>query len=99
GGASSSTYLRGTDGAVAVRLGNGMAQALSGDGRWAIVQTAADGAHLDLVPTGAGDARRLERPGLRLLGARWLADGQRVVARAQEGSAPARLHVLDVDGS
>ena len=81
GGPQGSVYLRGTDGSPAVRLGDGQALALSPDGRWAVVQTAST--HLDLIPTGAGSSRRLEPPGLTLLGARWLPDGQRVAAAAE----------------
>jgi hypothetical protein len=99
GGPRLSTYLRGTDGSLAVRLGDGYAHALSPDGRWAIVRTDAGSAHLDLIPTGPGDVRRLDRPGLRLLGAKWLADGQNVVVRAQQANGPPRLYVLDVEGS
>lgn len=40
-----------------MRLGEGFARALSPDGRWAIVQTAST--HLDVIPTGPGQARRL----------------------------------------
>ena len=63
GGPKGSVYLRGTDGSPAVRLGDGTAQALSPDGRWAIARTTAP--HLDLIPTGAGTSRRLERAGSR----------------------------------
>jgi Tol biopolymer transport system component len=96
GGARTSTYLRGTDGSLAVRLGDGRAQALSPDGRWAIVQTASGP---EFIPTGAGQPRPLERPGLTILGVRWLADGENVVAIAQLAGGPPRLYVLDVEGS
>ena len=97
GGPKSSVYIRGTDGSPAVRLGDGQAQALSPDGRWAIARTASP--YLDLIPTGAGSGRRLERPGLTLLNAKWLSDSRRVVARARSSQGPARLHLLDVDGT
>jgi hypothetical protein len=97
GGAKGSVYLRGTDGSPAVRLGDGQAQALSPDGRWAITQNGPP--HLALIPTGAGASRRLERPGLSLLGARWLPDGKRLVTRARAGQGAARLYVLEVDGT
>jgi hypothetical protein len=97
GGPKGSVYLRGTDGSPAVRLGDGGAQALSPDGRWAITRTAEP--HLDLIPTGAGTSRRLERPGLTLFRARWLRDGQRVVVRGRAGEGAARLYVIDVDGT
>ena len=98
GGPRGSTYLRGTDGSPAVRLGEGLARALSPDGRWAIVQT--DGSrHFDVIPTGPGETLRLERPGLALLDARWLPDERNVVVRARAQNGPARLYVLDVRGT
>ena len=40
-----------------------------------------------MIPTGAGEASRLERPGLKLLGARWLPDGRNVVVARASGTA------------
>lgn len=97
GGPKGSVYLRGTDGSPAVRLGDGTAQALSPDGRWAITRTTAP--HLDLIPTGAGTSRRLERPGLTLLSARWLPDGGRVLVQGRAREGVERLYVIDVDGT
>jgi tRNA A-37 threonylcarbamoyl transferase component Bud32 len=99
GGPRESAYLRGTDGSLAVRLGDGRAQALSPDGRWAIVRTDSAVPHFDVLPTGAGAAFRLERTGMTMLGVRWLADGGQVVVRAREGDGPARLFVLGIEGS
>jgi Tol biopolymer transport system component len=100
GGPRASTYVRATDGSLAVRLGEGNAHALSRDGAWALVQSDPKGQYMDIVPTGPGPTRKLERPGLALLDARWLPDGGRVVVRAQASDkAPARLFVLDVDGA
>jgi eukaryotic-like serine/threonine-protein kinase len=98
GGPRQSTYLRGTDESVAVRLGDGVARALSPDGLRVIVQSDAGSPHFDVIPTGPGETSRLERAGLRLLGARWLADGRNVVVRAQPVNGPPRLYVLDVEG-
>ena len=97
GGPKGSVYLRGTDGSPAVRLGDGTAQALSPDGRWAIARTT--GPHLDLIPTGAGTSRRLERSGFTLSGARFLPDGARVLVRARAGEGAMRLFVINVDGT
>ncbi len=99
GGPRLATYLRGTDGSPAVRLGEGFARALSPDGRWAIAQPQDGARHLDVLPTGAGEARRISREGLKLTHARWLANGREVVVRAETASGAARLHVLDVEGS
>ena len=97
GGPRLSTYLRSTDGSAAVRLGDGYGSALSPDGRWAIVKPDFQAPHLEVIPTGAGQASRLERPGLDLLRARWLPDGENVIALAQQAGRP-RLYVLDVGG-
>jgi hypothetical protein len=98
GGPRESVYLRGTDGSLAMRLGDGRAHALSPDGRWAIVRTEAGVGHFDVLPTGAGEAFRLERAGMTLLSARWLADGSQVVVRAREGDGPPRLFVVEIEG-
>jgi hypothetical protein len=97
GGSKGSVYLRGTDGSPAVRLGDGSAQTLSPDGRWAITRTTSP--HLDLIPTGAGTPRRLERSGLTLVAARWLPEGGRILVRARTGEGTTRLFVIDVDGT
>jgi hypothetical protein len=60
------------------------------------VQT--EGPHLDVIPTGPGQARRLERPGLKLDRARWLADGRQVVVRASAKDGAPRLYLLDLEG-
>jgi hypothetical protein len=97
GGPRGSIYIRDTDGSPAIRLGDGQAIALSPDGRWALARTASP--HLDLIPTGAGSARRLELTGLALLDARWLRDGRRLIVRAQAGQGLPRLYAADVDGT
>lgn len=99
GGARFSTYLRGTDGSPAVRLGDGEALALSPGGQWAITRPTSEAMHLDVVPTGAGQSRRLERAELRLRAAKWLADGRRVVVRAVGDDGRGRLNLLDVEGT
>lgn len=90
--------MRGTDGSPAVRIAEGLARALSPDGHWAIVQTN-ESPHFDVIPTGPGEAFRLERAGLALLDARWLSNGQHAVVRARVQSGQARLYLLDVRGS
>ena len=96
GGPRNSVYLRGTDGSPAVRLGDGVSLGLSRDGRWALARTT--GPHLDVLPTGAGSMRRLERAGLDLLSGRWLPDGRQVIGTARAGET-VRLYLLDVEGS
>jgi hypothetical protein len=91
------TYLRRSDGSAAVRLGEGLGEALSPDGRWAIVITASP-PRLLLVPTGPGEARSLGRAGWEYDSpARWFPDGQRlVVAARQSPTGSFRSYELDV---
>lgn len=95
GGPRASVYLRGTDGSPAVRLGDGAAVALSPDGRWALARATTPS--LEMIPTGAGQGRRIARAGLTLLSASWLADGQRLIVRATESGGPARLYLTAID--
>jgi hypothetical protein len=98
GGPRSSIYIRSTDGATAVRLGDGVAWALSPDGKWAVASSAPGPSRaLDLLPVGPGEVRRIERPGVTFLQARWLPQGFRLVVRASEQDRNARLYALDFD--
>jgi hypothetical protein len=101
GGPRGSVYLRATHGSPAVRLGNGHAVALSPDGQWAAsVPGYGPSPHLDLLPTGAGQARRIERPGLTFSYpfACWMPDSRRLLVQAQAKDRGPRLYCLDGDG-
>ncbi len=89
-------YLRRTDGSPAVRLGEGNAEALSPDGKWAIVIPESGG--LTLLPTGAGEPRLLRQEGLRYDSARWFPGGNRILFSATVTGHPTRLYVQDVTG-
>jgi Tol biopolymer transport system component len=100
GGPGYSTYVRDTDGAPAVRLGEGNAVALSPDGKWAValLHKLTD-AHLVLYPTGTGQPRTLPFPGLRVAGAtRFLPDGRRLLIGANEEGRGDRVYLVDVEG-
>ena len=58
GGANYTVYLRDTDGSPPAHIGEGVAGAISPDGKWVITKPAKGGS-LNLVPTGAGEARTL----------------------------------------
>ena len=98
GGAAYSVYLRGVDGSDSVRLAAGRALALSPDGRWAAVSPADRGGtpDVELLPTGAGEARRVAADGLRIVRARWLPDGQRLVLSAIDPDGGQRLFLHDL---
>lgn len=96
-GPESAVYLRGMDGSAAVRLGAGRALALSPDAKWAISAAAiSPSPYLELLPTGAGEPRRLPAHGLTYTNARWLPDGTRVVVSASEPGQRPRLYLLEL---
>ncbi len=106
GGTGEFAYLRSTDGAPAVRLGDGSTLALSPDGKWALTSLDAD-TKLSVLPTGAGDARELTRAGFDYAGriqsaairwGGWFPDSRRVMFNASEHRGPVRLYVQDIEG-
>ncbi len=99
GGRGYGVYLRGTDGSPAVRLGEGGVYALSPDGRWALTAPLDAVTHVVLLPTGAGQPKTLELPGLaRFLSAGFFPDGERIFVLGSEAGRPLRLFALDVTG-
>jgi hypothetical protein len=94
-------YLRGTGGSQAVRLGPGRALALSPDGRFAICLPPGDmftaAPYLELLPTGAGEPRRIGGNGVSYSNAAWLADGKRLVVSASEPGHRERLYLQELD--
>jgi dipeptidyl aminopeptidase/acylaminoacyl peptidase len=100
-GPTMAVYLRGTDGSQAVRLGEGQAIALSPDTRWALCAPADDPAspseYLELLPTGAGEPRRLAGNGVLYTNAAWLPDGKRIIVSAIEPGHRARLYLQDLE--
>jgi eukaryotic-like serine/threonine-protein kinase len=99
GGAGYSAYLRRTDGAAAVRLGEGSAQALSPDGKQilAIVHPTAD-RQLVTYPTGAGESKKVSPPGFEVSGAAWTPDGSRILMNARETGRELRTYVIEAGG-
>ncbi|MEP6470667.1 MAG: protein kinase [Acidobacteriota bacterium] len=90
-------YLRRTDGSPAVRLGEGCAEGLSPDGKWALVTK--DYEQWTLLPTGAGSARDLPRGGTvtKLFEGDWL-DARRIVFSGFVGKRPLRIYLQDIGG-
>ncbi|MBV9926802.1 MAG: serine/threonine-protein kinase [Acidobacteria bacterium] len=104
-------YLRGTDGAPAVLLGEGFATDLSPDGKWVLAIPAAPvgvPAQIDLLPTGVGERRRLTNDSINhlhdfesyvnLIGARWFPDGRRILFTGEEQGHGPRCYVQSLDG-
>ena len=91
-------YIRGTDGSPAVRLGEGVADALSPDQKWVIVQSPGSPEQLRLLPTGAGETRTLTNDSINHQWARWFPDGKRFVFSGNEPSRAVRLYIQDISG-
>jgi eukaryotic-like serine/threonine-protein kinase len=99
GGPGYSVMFRKTDGSPAVRIGEGYAQALSPDAKWAlsIIHFASE-PQIVVLPIGAGEPKPLPREGLNVQRAEWLPDGKRILLTANETGHGARLYVRDLAG-
>jgi eukaryotic-like serine/threonine-protein kinase len=99
GGPGYAVYLRGIDRSPAVRLGKGMAQSLSPDGRWALAIDLVENTLL-VLPTGAGEPRVLPRHALKAFSwAGWFSDGKRILFAGFEEGKGQRMYVQDLSGS
>ncbi len=96
-GVNYAVCVRQTDGSPVVRLGEGAAADLSPDGKWALANVPTTPQQLVLYPTGAGEARRLERAGLVAFdSARFFPDGKRILTCGHEEAKAVRCYVQDV---
>ena len=87
-------YLRKTDGSPPFRLPE-HADTLSPDAAW--VARTEDGKAL-LIPTGAGETRRLSQPGFAYGRVLWFPDGRRILVIGSEEGHGTRLYVQDASG-
>jgi len=97
GGPNYSVFVRKTDGSPAVRLGEGNSEALSPDGKFVISIPITRPYRMVLLPTGAGQPRRLEG-GVEVHSARWFPDGKRILFEGDEPGRGTRLFVQDLAG-
>ena len=93
-------FIRGTDGSDAIRLGAGRPVALSPDGHWALAIQDDASTQMALLPTRAGDVRRLSRGPIAeyLEWAAWSLDHRRIYLAGRDASDVGRTYVQDVDG-
>jgi hypothetical protein len=97
-GPGGGVYLRRTDGAPPVRLGEGSALALSRDGRWVLTVRHTTPISLWLLSTGTGAPRALPIGSLDVIQrARFFPDGGHFVMNASEPGRGARLWLYDLD--
>jgi Tol biopolymer transport system component len=90
------SFLRGTDGSAAIKIGSGRSMTLSPDGRSALV---ARRTGLLVVPTGIGEARTLAAGKFsRVDWAEWHPDDRRVLVSAAEPGRRLRIYSLETAG-
>jgi eukaryotic-like serine/threonine-protein kinase len=98
GGPGYAVYLRGTDRSPAVRLGKGVAQSLSPDGRSALALDMATNT-LRIMPTGAGESRVVPQHGIKTYSwAGWFPDATRILFTGAEPAKGLRMYVQDLTG-
>jgi hypothetical protein len=99
-GSSYQVGLRPTDGSVPVILGEGVAQSLSPDGKWALSIVPPPDDHIVLLPTGTGSPHPLDRGPIELYQfekAGWLPDSKRITFAAREPGHTQRCYVQSIE--
>ena len=94
-------YLRSTDGSDAIRLGEGVPEDLSPDGKLVLVGFRTGETGWGLLSTGAGSPKRLPPGPFDVLGrANFLPDGRRIAFWAVEKGRPltGRIYIQDFEG-
>ena len=98
GGPNYTVYLR-KSGSPVVKLGEGAALSLSADTQWALAALSSPNPSLMLLPTGAGQPRRLEVSGITpSQSAAWLPDNKNVLLAGNAPDRGVRLYVQSIDG-
>ena len=95
GGPNYTVFLRDTDGSPPVRIGEGDAMCISPDGKWAITKPP-KGGPLNLVPTGAGEARKITHDAVTYDAVSWLPEGKQLLASGIESGHGERNYIIDV---
>jgi eukaryotic-like serine/threonine-protein kinase len=98
GGRPPSVYYRGLDGSAAVRLGEGIANEFSPDGRWALVVQPGSPAQLAMLPVGPGRPRAITADAINHQWATWMPQGDAVVFSGNQPGHGVRLYLQPVDG-
>ena len=93
------TYLGKTDGSPPIKLGEGDSYSLSPDGKWVLTLFYTP-SQLVILPTGAGETRRLDISGIETFGRamRWFPDGKRIVFSGRAPGHDWRMYIYDLAG-
>ncbi len=98
GGPRYGIYLRRTDGSPAVRVGEGVAKALSPDGNWVLAVPLDAPDRLEVIPVGKGMPRTIQDPGIaRYRAAQWLPSGKAFVFSGADREGATRIYWRALD--
>ena len=99
GGGEYAVFTRATNGTSAVRLGEGSAYTLSGDGKWALVlRQNVSPPDLVLLPTGVGQQRALSTGKIIPFIGEFTADSRQLVFEGHEPGHASRIYLMNLDG-
>jgi hypothetical protein len=90
-------YIRDADGSEAVRLGDGDPLALSPDSRWALVRSFDERPELVLLPTGAGEPRRLPYQGVQADWALFMRNGSQLLVGGVDDGQRFGCYLQEID--
>ncbi|MCG3191413.1 MAG: Serine/threonine-protein kinase PknD [Thermoanaerobaculia bacterium] len=97
-GVNYAVCIRATDGSPAIRLGEGSPDSISPDGKRVLATIRATGGfRLVVYPTGAGETRAYDFPGIRPWFAKWLPDGRRFLMLAAAAGKEGRVFLVDAE--
>jgi hypothetical protein len=91
-------YLRRLDGSPAVRIADGEAFSISPDGLWVAGTNASDRRSLLIIPTGAGETRKVPLGDITSQWGAWMPDNRHVLLNGSQSGRPSRLYLLDAKG-
>ncbi|HSQ61505.1 MAG TPA: protein kinase [Acidobacteriota bacterium] len=95
-GGNAGVFIRPTGGGPAVRLADGVCSRISPDGRYVLVVHQEDLTVLQLVPTGAGETRRLDLGDCSINHADWIPGSDSVLVVGSMPNQPRRLYRVEV---
>ncbi|HXB53939.1 MAG TPA: winged helix-turn-helix domain-containing protein [Vicinamibacteria bacterium] len=99
GGPDYTVFVRRTDGSPPVRIGPGRPMGLSADAKWVLTIPLKDPSHIDLLPTGPGEARTIKDEGIAEYEmAGWHPDGRSFFFTGREkGSGQRRTYLRGLE--
>jgi DNA-binding winged helix-turn-helix (wHTH) protein/Tol biopolymer transport system component len=92
------TYIHKTKTGDNIRIGDGLAMAVSPDGRWAVSMVVRDPGKLLLQPIGAGEAKTLSGGGLEYEWARFFPGSGKLLISGREPGKQPRLYIQSLAG-